>query len=289
MSFSQASARSGSMSSMKEETLMDDKHPNYENWQRTRGYSHDGHIHDQRAHRAHRDGLRQGHAPNFSTSTTDAAEWEDIDASGKAADVPATHEGKDLETNGPPAWTYELPNPENVRDAAGCHIIDEWGKAVRFGDMLPGGPAWRSASIAGQPVTKLLALFVGHWWCGLCHDYALVSVAKLSPAALVREGVRVVIISSGSWKVIAKYRQLFDIKFPVFVDNGTRLYRALGLRTSLPNPFAEAMIKDRPKYHRHAFARQMVTGMAVSLSLHLARFHVFAAYKSERRVPLRRH
>jgi hypothetical protein len=81
---------------------------------------------------------------------------------------------------------------------------------------------------------------------------------------LIREGVRVVIVSSGSWKVIAKYRAMFHIPFPVYVDSGTRLYRSLGMRKSLPNPFAEAKLKHSPSYHRHVFARQMVTGMMVS-------------------------
>lgn len=252
------------MSSIKE-MLMDETDSNYENWHRSRSYSQDGHIHK---HPMREDSLHlhHGHVRSVSvSSTTDAAEWEDIDTSGKE-EVGAISPVTDDDSDESLAWTSTIPTPENVRDAAGCHVVDQWGKAVRFGDMLPGGPAWRSATIAGQPVTKLLTLFVGHWWCGLCHDYALWSVSKLSPAALVREGVRVVIISSGSWKVIAKYRELFDVKFPVFVDNGTRLYKALGLRTATPNPFSEAKIKDRPKYHKHAFMRQMVTGMAVSLS-----------------------
>ncbi|BEJ10514.1 hypothetical protein CcaverHIS641_0705490 [Cutaneotrichosporon cavernicola] len=188
----------------------------------------------------------------------DRIQWEDINVNGKEV----VADQAQAETNAPPAWTTAIPTRQDIRDAAGCHLIDEWGNTVRFGDMLPGGPAWRSATVAGKPVNKVLALFVGHWWCGLCHDYALVSVAKLSPAALIREGVRVVIVSSGSWKVISKYRQLFDIKFPVFVDNGTRLYRALGLARAKPNPFTEAMVKDRPAYHQHAFMRQMATGMA---------------------------
>jgi hypothetical protein len=260
---SRGSRRSLSMSSLKETLDDDEKAAVCDKWQHGRIVYHEGRtprsnrqiaIYDQ----GHVHGPDDGHAHDYST---DAAEWEDINVDGKEV---VTDSEAEADPDAPPAWTTEIPSTSQVRDAAGCHLIDEWGNTVRFGDMLPGGPAWRSATLAGKPVKKVLALFVGHWWCGLCHDYAIVSVAKLSPAALIREGVRVVIISSGSWKVISKYRQTFDVKFPVFVDNGTRLYRALGLPKSTPNPFAEAMVKNRPAYHQHAFARQMATGMAVS-------------------------
>lgn len=265
------------MPSLKE-TLIEEKQPG--DWKKERVYAHDGHVH---ARRGPLEPPHNGHVHNVSVSTNDAAEWEDIDTNDKDDDG---LNQSDSETDGPPAWTYELPDVEAVRDAAGCHVIDEWGKMVRFGDMMPGGPAWRSATLCGKPVTKLVVLFVGHWWCGLCHEYALNSVSKLSPAALIREGVRVVIISSGSWKPIAKYRRLFNVKFPVFVDNGTRLYKALGMRTATPNPFTEAMVKNRPKYHKHAFAREMTTGMVVSLLHHSMSS---TADSAERHLPPRRY
>ncbi|GMK59822.1 hypothetical protein CspeluHIS016_0900390 [Cutaneotrichosporon spelunceum] len=266
---SRGSHRSMSMSSLKETLEDSDKAVVVDKWQYGRVLHYDGQARVNRDviiyDRGHVHDPDDPHPHEYPKSHDDAAEWEDVedlDERGKevVTDTEQTETGAD--TDGPPAWTTAIPTREQVRDAAGCHLIDEWGNTVRFGDMLPGGPAWRSATVAGKPVKKVLALFVGHWWCGLCHDYALVSVAKLSPAALIREGVRVVIVSSGSWKVITKYRQMFNVKFPVFVDNGTRLYRALDLPKIAPNPFAEAAVADRPAYHRHGFARQMVTGMA---------------------------
>ncbi|BEJ18239.1 hypothetical protein CspHIS471_0705160 [Cutaneotrichosporon sp. HIS471] len=259
------SRRSMSMSSLKETLADEEKAVVIDKWQHERVLYYDGRVrsnrdtvvYDQGHGHGHAHGPDDPHQHSYSEST-DAAEWEDINVNGKEV----VTDQAEAETDAPPAWTTAIPTRDEIRDAAGCHLIDEWGNTVRFGDMLPGGPAWRSATVAGKPVNKVLTLFVGHWWCGLCHDYALVSVAKLSPAALIREGVRVVIISSGSWKVISKYRQLFDVKFPVFVDNGTRLYRALGLARTRLNPFSEAMIKNRPSYHRHTVVRQMAAGMA---------------------------
>jgi hypothetical protein len=183
----------------------------------------------------------------------DSSEWEDVDVIDTTVDDHTS-----------PSGTYAIPTRGVVRRAAQCKIVDEWGEAISFGELLPGSPSWLCASNSEKPPSRLVVFFVGHWWCGLCHDYALGSIAKLSPASLIRDGVRVVIVSSGSWKVIAKYRAMFHIPFPVYVDRGTRLYSSLGMGKSMPNPFAEARLKHRPSYHQHAFTRQMVTGMVVS-------------------------
>lgn len=201
------------------------------------------------------------HGPHCSRSTEDlVSEWEDTD---DEEAQPAESEDDD-DPRGP-RWTWEMPSRKMVHAAAERCIIDEYGNSIPFGSLLPDAQRDSTQEKPGQPpFRRLVVFFVGHWWCGLCHDYALMSVSKLSQAQLIREGVRVALISSGTWKAITKYRTTFGIHFPVYVDRGTRLYQSLGMRSSFPNPFAEAMIKNRPKYHRHAFARQMATGMAVS-------------------------
>lgn len=201
------------------------------------------------------------HGPHCNRSTDDlASDWEDTEEEDNSVD-----DGDDDSDPRGPKWTWALPTRRMVRYASQQHIIDEWGKSIPFANLLPDAPREITKETAHQPpFRRLVVFFVGHWWCGLCHDYALYSVAKLSQAALIREGVRVALISSGSWKAIAKYRQFFHVNFPVYVDRGSKLYNSLGMRSSIPNPFAEAMVKNRPKYHKHAFARQMVGGMAVS-------------------------
>lgn len=194
-----------------------------------------------------------------------------------------------------PSWTWQKPSRKMVQKAAECSLSDEFGNELKFGDLLPGSDADvdDAASQLLSPVdtnetaparslksarsqtrvnelpkppkyTKTVVFFVGHWWCGLCHDYVLMSLAKLSPAALLRAGVKVCVISSGTWKAITKYKEMFNIPatFNVYVDRGTRLYKALGMRTRMPNPFPELKVKFRPGYHRHAFLRQMATGMS---------------------------
>lgn len=194
-----------------------------------------------------------------------------------------------------PSWTWQKPSRKMVIKAADCTLYDEYGNSLKFGDLLPGSEADidDAASQLLSPVdtndtaptkslksmhsqtrvnqlpqppkyTKTVVFFVGHWWCGLCHDYVLMSLAKLSPAALLRAGVKVCVISSGTWKAITKYKEMFNIPatFNVYVDRGTRLYKALGMRSRLPNPFPEMKLKFRPSYHRHAFLRQMANGMS---------------------------
>lgn len=194
-----------------------------------------------------------------------------------------------------PSWTWQKPSRKMVMKAADCKLFDEYGNQLKFGDLLPDSDADidDAASQLLSPVdtndtaptkslksihsqtrvnqlpkppkyTRTVVFFVGHWWCGLCHDYVLMSLAKLSPAALLRAGVKVCVISSGTWKAITKYKEMFNIPatFNVYVDRGTRLYKALGMRSRMPNPFPEMKLKFRPSYHRHAFLRQMANGMS---------------------------
>lgn len=205
--------------------------------------------------------------PNSSRSTDLlVSEWDSDteDESGDEAEAEAEAAAESDEAEDDPRgprWTWTPSAPKAVREAAELSLSDEWGKEVIFGDLLPKPNSRVRGGL--PPVRRLVTFFIGHWWCGLCHDYALMSLARLSKAVLEREGVRVVIISSGSWKAISKFRRRFNIPFPAYVDRSTQLYAALGMRTAFPNPFMEGG-PNRPKYHRHGLARQMVTGMAVS-------------------------
>lgn len=73
------------------------------------------------------------------------------------------------------SWTYDLPTRGTVLHAAQCRIVDEWGETIPFGKLLPVSPSWLCASNE-KPSSRLVVVFVGHWLCGLCHDYALGSI-----------------------------------------------------------------------------------------------------------------
>ena len=75
---------------------------------------------------------------------------------------------------------------------------------------------------------RTVVFFIRHFWCGQCQDYTFASLSLLDPAAVAAAGIRVVIISNGSWKIIKSYRKLFNCPFPIYVDGPRRLYSLLG-------------------------------------------------------------
>jgi hypothetical protein len=158
-------------------------------------------------------------------------------------------------------WVWEVPSEDVVAGAAQCSLYDQWGNKVDFNSLLPTEYPDKEGS---SGFTRLVVFFIGHWWCGLCHDYMLRSIQHLDPEALERAGIRVAIISSGSWKVIASYRERFKVPFPAFVDRGTRLYRTLGMQSAVPNIIGEVKRKERPGYHSRSFAQQATSGLIVS-------------------------
>lgn len=113
---------------------------------------------------------------------------------------------------------------DRVIEASTCFVRDENGLPVCFGDLLPHpGPVE-----AGKPTPKTVVFFIRTFWCGQCQDYTLASISILSPEALERAGIKVVIIGHGSWKVLKAYRRLFKCPFPIYVDGPKKLYSLMG-------------------------------------------------------------
>lgn len=126
------------------------------------------------------------------------------------------------------------PSQRRIWEAATTFLRDEEGNLVCFGDLFPQSPPIAPASSvvtdgpAPKPITKFIPIFIRHFLCGQCQDYAAASVSLLDPVACEQAGVRVVVISNGSWKIIKSYRKLFGCRFPIYVDGPRRLYQLMG-------------------------------------------------------------
>lgn len=121
-----------------------------------------------------------------------------------------------------------IPSKRRLWEAGTLFVRDENGDLVCFGDMFPKMPAPAEAGQSIPPVPKTALFFIRHFWCGQCQDYMFASLSQLDPEALERAGVRVVIISNGSWKIIKSYRKLFNCPFPIYVDGPRKLYQLMG-------------------------------------------------------------
>lgn len=101
--------------------------------------------------------------------------------------------------------------------AARLPVVRENGVRVQFGEL------WRAQ--------RTVVIFIRHFWCPLCQDYLTSLMRDADHAALLRSGVRLVVIGCGSYGLIRSYRQIFRLPYELYVDPspGQALYRALGM------------------------------------------------------------
>ncbi|WVF66458.1 hypothetical protein IAT40_001198 [Kwoniella sp. CBS 6097] len=215
--------------------------------------------------------------------------WDSTEKAKKAATAAAAKEVEEEFS------VDRLPSKRNLWEAGTCFLRDENGELVCFGDFFPrwdndnvsssgvvihkgkareSGPGVvemeKSASFdpapssaaqqaSARPVPKTVVFFIRHLWCGQCQDYALASLGICDPVALEKAGIRVVVISNGSWKILKAYKKLFNIPFPIYVDGTRRLYQLLGM-TKMTNDFGP-MFKGRAAYHQRPVPTQLLHGL----------------------------
>ncbi|OCF34951.1 hypothetical protein I316_03498 [Kwoniella heveanensis BCC8398] len=233
-----------------------------------------------------KDGSGSGSRPK---SRSRIFRWDSTEKAKKVAIAAAAEEAEEFSVD-------RLPSKRNLWEAGTCFLRDEDGELVCFGDFFPraerdhassSGVAMHKgkakASIAGvaameksassdpaqsspaaqqaspRPILKTVVFFIRHFWCGQCQDYAFASLAVLDPVALEKAGIRVVVISNGSWKIIKAYKKLFNIPFPIYVDGTRRLYQLLGM-TKMTNDFGP-MFKGRAAYNQRPVPTQLLHGL----------------------------
>ncbi|KAK8845349.1 hypothetical protein IAR55_006062 [Kwoniella newhampshirensis] len=126
----------------------------------------------------------------------------------------------------------------------------------------------RATSDIAKPTPKTVIFFIRHFWCGQCQDYTFASLSLLDPVALEKAGIRVIIISNGSWKIIKTYKRLFKCPFPIYVDGPRRLYQLMGM-TKMTNDFGP-LFRGRAAYHQRAVPGQLVQSLTNIFRMPLA-------------------
>lgn len=121
-----------------------------------------------------------------------------------------------------------VPSKRRLWEAGTLFVTDENGDLVCFGDMFPKMPDPVEPGQPVPPIPKTAVFFIRHFWCGQCQDYMFASLSQLDPEALEKAGIKVIIISNGSWKIIKSYRELFKCPFPIYVDGPRKLYQLMG-------------------------------------------------------------
>ena len=127
-----------------------------------------------------------------------------------------------------------IPSKRRLFEAGTLFLRDENGDLVSFGDMFPKTPILTSEDQPMPPMPRTVIFFIRHFWCGQCQDFMFASLSQLDPVAIEKAGIKVIVISNGSWKIIKSYKNLFKCPFPIYVDGPRKLYSLLGYVVSVP-------------------------------------------------------
>jgi len=121
-----------------------------------------------------------------------------------------------------------IPSKRRLFEAGTLFLRDENGDLVCFGDMFPKTPTSIETDHPAPPMPRTVVFFIRHFWCGQCQDFMFASLSQLDPVAVEKAGIKVIVISNGSWKIIKSYKKLFKCPFPIYVDGPRKLYSLLG-------------------------------------------------------------
>jgi len=109
-----------------------------------------------------------------------------------------------------------IPSRKDMYEASLLSVRDEYGNRIRFGSLFEG--------------QRTIVCFIRHFWCSMCQSY-VDAIAKVKPAVLDKYGLRLIIISNGSWKMIKGYKKLLGDRcpYPIYTDRSKHVYTALGM------------------------------------------------------------
>ncbi|KAG6865987.1 hypothetical protein C0991_009989 [Blastosporella zonata] len=140
----------------------------------------------------------------------------------------------------PPPTTTEwtLPTHPQLAHAASLPVVAPSGLRVPFSTLFAERPT--------------VVIFLRHFWCPFCQDYAS-SVARAAPTATLltspnKQEVRVLLISNGAPAFIEKYRTMLGLQCDIYTDPRNELYEALGMGRIVSKAPSTS---PQPSYVRH--------------------------------------
>ena len=99
----------------------------------------------------------------------------------------------------------------------------------------------------------------------MCQSY-VDAIAKVKPAVLDKYGLRLIIISNGSWKMIKGYKKLLGDRcpYPIYTDRGKHVYTSLGMTLRTFNAGKDA---ERGSYIPAGMMTMTMRGVVQGLAL----------------------
>ncbi|GAA5931161.1 peroxiredoxin-like family protein [Sporobolomyces koalae] len=139
---------------------------------------------------------------------------------------------------------FLMPTEEELEQARQCELVGETGVKVTLDDLI-------------KQRGRVVFVALRHFWCNLCQQYvqalretmlslvafqnstenlsstaSSVSVGDYHEPRAIIPPLYIVLVSTGSYKLIPTYRQRLDCPFPLYVDRSRTLYKTLGMTKS---------------------------------------------------------
>ena len=111
-----------------------------------------------------------------------------------------------------------------------------------------------------SPPTRVLVIFIRHFFCGNCQQYLLTLMSQMPPSSLPAD-LSIAIIGCGAPSLIDSYIDLTSCPWPIYADPSTKLYDMLGMYRTL------SLGMRSPEYIKHS----LVLGCLKSVRQGLAR------------------
>lgn len=155
---------------------------------------------------------------------------------------------------------WRVPSQRRLWEAGLCFVHDDKDNAVCFGDLFPRWPEDVPVPEREGPEPRTVVFFIRHWWCGTCQDYTMESLSRLDSSLLAKNNVRVVVVGSGNWKIIAAYRHVLNCDhLEFYTDTVGKLWGLMGMTKSMP--YKREKDRPMPEYNVHSLPKQIYKGM----------------------------
>ncbi|GAA5988179.1 hypothetical protein JCM5350_002213 [Sporobolomyces pararoseus] len=187
-----------------------------------------------------------------SSESDDSTTEEEGEARDSDETVPSTtlasrkrKSGRKKKTPKKPFDRFIMPSQEELMEARQCELVGETGVTVTLDELI-------------KQRGRVVFVALRHFWCNLCQQYvqalreamlslvhfqnsvdnlslttgSSVSVGEYHEPRAIIPPLYIVLVSTGSHRLIPTYRQRLDCPFPLYVDRSRKLYKTLGMTKS---------------------------------------------------------
>ncbi|KAJ6020529.1 hypothetical protein N7540_006033 [Penicillium herquei] len=143
----------------------------------------------------------------------------------------------------------ELPSTESFQKSKEYTVLDKKGKAHTFKSLYDGSES-----------TRVLIIFIRHFFCGSCQEFISSLSQAITPSDLqnLTSPPSIIVIGCGDPGLIDFYATETKCPYPIYADPERKLYKEFGLVSNYG-------MGARPEYFRRSMPRLIAESMMQTL------------------------